>query len=192
MAHFQIQDGRSKFTNIWNSIQFHFFCNNSHFISTFGIKGRGNFSFRFSPLPVLLTLAWKQIIFWDCKEITIVLIKHFRFIAVFIERGCDQLSTEREPCSPDLKAPFVKPEDCIKKGCCYDDMFMGERELWYYNPTGRVWCFTKEGGRKYACMIPFERLICIWTVFYVIQLLLIRNAHIAQRRNVQKIWFEQR
>ena len=109
------------------------------------------------------------------KRSHIIPMKHFCFIAVFIEKGCNQLPTEREPCSPDLKAPLVKPEDCIKKGCCYDDMFMDEPELWYYNPTGRVWCFTKKGGRKYACMVTFERLICRCTVFYVTTLLLITN-----------------
>ena len=71
------------------------------------------------------------------------------FFAVVIEKGCDQKSSEREPCSPELKAPFVKPEDCIKKGCCYDDMFMSEPNVWYYNPTGRVWCFTKKGGGQF-------------------------------------------
>ena len=59
----------------------------------------------------------------------------------------------------------MKPEDCIKKGCCYDDMFMSERNFWYYNPAGRVWCFTKKGGGKQYR--PDEDVNCSFSMFGV-------------------------
>ncbi|XP_078370667.1 uncharacterized protein LOC144654397 isoform X2 [Oculina patagonica] len=59
------------------------------------------------------------------------------------EAGCDVLSADREPCSPDLKAPFVNPGSCLPaEACCYDDMFMSER-VKYYEREGRVWCYKK-------------------------------------------------
>ena len=58
---------------------------------------------------------------------------------------CDVLSNDREPCSPDLKAPFVNPGSCLSvKTCCYDDMFMREKEVKFYANEGRIWCFKKQ------------------------------------------------
>ena len=42
--------------------------------------------------------------------------------------------------------PFVTPELCIQKGCCYDDMYMDEPETIFYKPPGRTWCFKKKAG----------------------------------------------
>ena len=103
---------------------------------------------------------------WDFTGIFVEL-KGFFYVS--IEKGCDQRSSEREPCNPQLKAPFVKPEDCIKRGCCYDDMFMSEPSVWYYNPTGRVWCFTKKGGGTdtgYATQLMFiSRVISLFSFY---------------------------
>jgi len=58
--------------------------------------------------------------------------------------GCDVLSGDREPCSPDLKAPLVNPGSCLPaEACCYDDMFMGEASMKFYDRNRRIWCFKK-------------------------------------------------
>jgi len=58
--------------------------------------------------------------------------------------GCDSLSGDREPCSPDLKAPLVNPGSCLPAAaCCYDDMFMTEPRVKFYDRKGRIWCFKK-------------------------------------------------
>ena len=61
------------------------------------------------------------------------------------EPGCDVLSGNREPCSPDLNAPLVNPGSCLPmQDCCYDDMFINEPFVEYYDREGRNWCFKKQ------------------------------------------------
>lgn len=63
---------------------------------------------------------------------------------LFSDAGCDALSGDRELCSPDLTAPFVNPGSCLPaEACCYDDMFMSERFLKFYDREGRIWCFKR-------------------------------------------------
>ncbi|XP_078370532.1 uncharacterized protein LOC144654307 [Oculina patagonica] len=65
--------------------------------------------------------------------------------------GCNIRSDKRVDCFGDSatelqKVPYVTPEVCLQKGCCYDDMVMSEPNTWFYKPPGRTWCFKKEGG----------------------------------------------
>ncbi|XP_032237412.2 uncharacterized transmembrane protein DDB_G0289901 isoform X2 [Nematostella vectensis] len=70
------------------------------------------------------------------------------------EPACDLRSTERELCNNDLKAPFVTPEECVKASCCYDDMFMSEKSLKFYDAEGRKWCFARKGGSPAPTSAP--------------------------------------
>lgn len=81
-----------------------------------------------------------------------ILISHYYFI-IFIAPGCAIGSDQRVDCfgesgTEDEKVPFITPELCLQKGCCYDDMYMAEPNTWFYKPPGRTWCFKKEGGGK--------------------------------------------
>ena len=78
---------------------------------------------------------------------------HFRLpcMHIPIAPGCATRSNERVDCFGDAateaqKVPFVTPELCLQKGCCYDDMYMREPDVWFYKPPGRTWCFKKKGG----------------------------------------------
>ncbi|KAL9973614.1 hypothetical protein ACROYT_G020092 [Oculina patagonica] len=67
------------------------------------------------------------------------------------EPTCDIRSSERVDCFGDSateeqKVPYVTPKVCIKKGCCYDDMYMSEPDVWFYSSSGRTWCFKKKGA----------------------------------------------
>lgn len=74
--------------------------------------------------------------------------------------ACNIDSSKRVDCfgessesTPDeQKVPYVTPEYCIEKGCCYDDMYMEESQTWFYKPPGRTWCFKKKGGGK-LCLL---------------------------------------
>lgn len=69
---------------------------------------------------------------------------------------CDIESSERVNCfgeptestPQEQKVPYVTPEFCLQKGCCYDDMYINETNTWFYKPPGRTWCFKKKGGGK--------------------------------------------
>ncbi|XP_028402611.1 Golgi-associated plant pathogenesis-related protein 1-like [Dendronephthya gigantea] len=57
---------------------------------------------------------------------------------------CRARSSEREPCDKNLQrlqAPYVVPDECLKKGCCYDDVFLSEPSVSHYDREGREWCF---------------------------------------------------
>ena len=60
------------------------------------------------------------------------------------EPGCNVPSGQRVLCNPDLRAPFVNPGNCTQDACCYDDMFMSEQSVNFYDASGRAWCFTKQ------------------------------------------------
>jgi hypothetical protein len=70
------------------------------------------------------------------------------FIFFFEVPACDVRSSARELCDESLKAPYVTPVECVSKGCCYDDMFMSEPSVWFYDASGRKWCFKhKQQGK---------------------------------------------
>ena len=76
------------------------------------------------------------------------------------EPGCDALSGDREPCSPDLKAPLVNPGSCLPaQACCYDDMFMSESSVEFYDREGRIWCFKKHKQKKFFERLGFNKVI---------------------------------
>lgn len=74
---------------------------------------------------------------------------------------CDIESSERVNCfgeptestPQEQKVPYVTPEFCLQKGCCYDDMYMNEANTWFYKPPGRTWCFKKKGGKLFYFQI---------------------------------------
>ena len=73
------------------------------------------------------------------------------YLLQYPEPGCNIRSSQRVDCFGDSatemqKAPYVTPELCIQKGCCYDDMFMSEPNVKFYSAEGRTWCFKKKGG----------------------------------------------
>ena len=59
------------------------------------------------------------------------------------EPGCNIRSGDRELCRLDLTAPFVNPGNCPLE-CYYDDMFMSEPSVKFYNREGRIWCFKRQ------------------------------------------------
>ena len=63
---------------------------------------------------------------------------------------CNVHSSERVDCfgepTEEQKVPFVTPEICVQKGCCYDDMYIDEPNTVFYKPPGRTWCFKKKEG----------------------------------------------
>ena len=69
------------------------------------------------------------------------------FCVVVLEPVCQQKSFERQQCG-NLESPFVTPDQCLKANCCYDDMFMDEPEIKWYGAQGKVWCYTKNSGKK--------------------------------------------
>lgn len=60
---------------------------------------------------------------------------------------CDIESSERVNCfgeptestPQEQKVPYVTPEFCLQKGCCYDDMYMNEPSTWFCKPPGMTW-----------------------------------------------------
>ncbi|XP_022803949.1 uncharacterized protein LOC111341260 [Stylophora pistillata] len=60
------------------------------------------------------------------------------------ESSCEIESDERVKCSDSLVAPFATPKMCLDAGCCYDDMFMNEPNVNFYNRNGKTWCFQRK------------------------------------------------
>ncbi|KAJ7371421.1 Golgi-associated plant pathoproteinsis- protein 1 [Desmophyllum pertusum] len=61
------------------------------------------------------------------------------------EPQCHLKSFEREQCG-ELKSQLITPDNCIKAGCCYDDMFMDEPGLQWHNQKASIWCFKRKSG----------------------------------------------
>lgn len=70
----------------------------------------------------------------------------FCLLIAILEPRCAVLSSDRVECLGDSATEEQKAPQCIQKGCCYDDMYIKESAMKYYNPDGKTWCFKGKGG----------------------------------------------